>query len=141
MLRLIAPLIAGALLAGCVAGPNYRRPAIDSPAAFRAAPPVPSGTATSLADLKWFDVFKDERLQELERVALAQNYDLRDAAARVEAARASLGITRSNQFPNLDANGNLSTVRVSRDGATPLPAALVPSQNRTFGGATLGLLS
>ncbi len=141
MLRLIAPLFAAALLAGCVAGPNYRRPAIDSPAAFRAAPPVPSATATSLADLKWFDVFKDERLQELERVALQQNYDLRDAAARVEAARASLGITRSDQFPNAGAAADISTIRVSRNGQTPLPAAFVPEQNRTFGGATLNLLS
>jgi len=99
------------------------------------------GDPASLADLKWFEVFKDAKLQELERTALAQNYDLRDAAARVEAARASLGITRSDQFPNLDASANVSTIRVSRNGATPLPAALVPSQNRTFGGATLNLLS
>jgi multidrug efflux system outer membrane protein len=95
----------------------------------------------SLADLKWWEVFKDEKLQELERTALAQNYDLRDAATRVEAARASLGITRSNQFPTLDANADISTTRVSRDGATPLPRSFVPSQNRTFGGATLSLLS
>jgi multidrug efflux system outer membrane protein len=94
-----------------------------------------------LADLKWFEVFKDEKLQELERTALAQNYDLRDAAARVEAARADLGITRSNQFPNAGASADISTVRLSRNGATPLPAALVPSQNRTFGAATLNLLS
>jgi multidrug efflux system outer membrane protein len=66
---------------------------------------------------------------------------VRDAAARVEAARASLGITRSNQFPNLDANADISTIRVSRDGSTPLPASFVPSQNRTFGGATLSLIS
>jgi len=70
-----------------------------------------------------------------------QNYDLRDAAAHVEAASANLGITRSNQYPNLEANANISTIRFSRNGATPLPDAFVPSQNRTFGGATLSLLS
>ena len=43
------------------------------------------------ADLKWWQVFKDEKLQDLEKTALAQNYDLRDAVARVEAARANLG--------------------------------------------------
>jgi outer membrane protein, multidrug efflux system len=138
---LIAPLLAAVLLAGCVVGPNYSRPAIQTPNAFRAAAPGTASGPASLADLKWFEVFKDEKLQDLERTALAQNYDVRDAAARVEAARASLGITRSNQFPNLDANADISTVRLSRNGATPLPASFVPSQNRTFGGATLGLLS
>jgi outer membrane protein, multidrug efflux system len=137
----IAPIITAALLAGCVVGPNYRRPAIQTPNAFRAAAPTTSSDPASLADLKWFEVFKDEKLQELERTALAQNYDLRDAAARIEAARANLGITRSNQFPNVGANADISTVRLSRNGATPLPASFVPSQNRTFGEATLSLLS
>jgi multidrug efflux system outer membrane protein len=95
----------------------------------------------SLADLKWFEVFRDEKLQDLIRIALVQNYDLRDAAARVEAARANLGITRSNQFPNLDVNAEIATTRFSRNGATELPAAFIPSQNRTFGGTTLELLS
>jgi outer membrane protein, multidrug efflux system len=138
---LFAPILTAALLAGCAVGPNYQRPAIKAPTAFRAAGPTASNDPASLADLKWFEVFKDEKLQDLERTALAQNYDLRDAAARVEAARANLGITRSNQLPNLGASADISTIRVSRDGATPLPAALVREQNRTFGGATLNLLS
>jgi len=80
-------------------------------------------------------------LQELEQTALSQNYDLRDAIVRVEAAQANLGLTRSNQFPNVDANAGISTNRVSRNGSTALPAFFVPSQNRTFGAATLSLLS
>ena len=85
------------LSSGCTVGPNYKRPAIQTPAAFRAPTPLPPGESSSLADLKWFDVFKDEKLQDLVRTALVQNYDLRDAVARVEAARANLGITRSDQ--------------------------------------------
>src|SRR5713101_6243038 len=138
---LIAPVFAAALLTGCTVGPNYHRPTIQTPNAFRSPTPTTTSDPTSLADLKWWEVFKDERLQELERTALVQNYDVRDAAARVEAARANLGITRSNQFPNVGADADISTVRFSRNGATPLPASFVPSQNRTFGGATLGLLS
>jgi outer membrane protein, multidrug efflux system len=129
------------LLTGCTMGPNYHRPAIQTPDAFRSPSPVPSSDSASLADLKWWEVFKDEQLQELERTALVQNYDLRDAVARVDAARANLGITRSNQYPNFEAAGNVSTVRLSRDGETPLPPAFLPSQNVTFGTATLGLLS
>jgi multidrug efflux system outer membrane protein len=136
----IAPVLAVFLLAGCTVGPSYQRPTIQTPSAFRAST-ASTGDATSLGDLKWFEVFKDERLQELERQALAQNYDVREAAARVEAARANLGVVRSNQLPNVAASADISTIRVSRNGATPLPAALVPSQNRTFGVATLGLLS
>ncbi len=127
--------------AGCTVGPNYRRPAIATPATFRAPQPLPTDQATSLADLKWFQVFKDPQLQELIRTALARNYDLRDAVARVEAAQAALGITRSEQFPNVAAGGSVQFNRLSRDGATPIPSALLPNQNRTFGTAVLKLLS
>src|SRR5258708_38095959 len=137
----IVPTLIATLLTSCSMGPNYHRPAIQTPDSFRAPTPAPTNDPASLADLKWWEVFKDEQLHELERTALTQNYDLRDAVARVEAARANLGITRSNQLPTLDANGNITTTRLSRNGQTPLPRSFVPSQNRTFGGATLGLLS
>jgi len=127
-------------LAGCTVGPNYHKPAIPTPDSFRSPVPIPAGDQ-SLADLKWWEVFKDEKLQDLEKTALAQNYDLRDAVARVEAARANLTITRADQFPNLSASADISTVRLSRNGETPLPVSFVPSQNRTFGQATLNLLS
>jgi len=138
---LFLPLLAAGFLAGCAMGPNYHRAAISAPDSFRAAPSTTANNSESLGDVKWWEVFKDEKLQALEREALAQNYDLRDAAARVEAASAALGLTRSNQFPNLGANADIATIRASRNGATPLPASFVPSQNRTFGAATLSLLS
>ena len=134
-------VLAAVLSAGCAVGPDYKRPAIATPATFRAPQPLPPDQAESLADLKWFQVFKDAQLQELIRTALVRNYDLRDAVARVEAARANLGIIRSNQFPNFAAGGGVDFNRLSRDGATPIPAALLPSQNRTFGTAALQLLS
>ena len=61
--------------------------------------------------------------------------------ARVEEARANLGLTRSNQFPQVSASGALEVTRLSRDGATPLPATFLASQNRNWGEATLNLLS
>ncbi len=128
-------------LAGCTVGPNYKRPSLAVPATFRAPEPLPATQAASLASLQWFEIFKDDKLQELIRTALKQNYDLRDAVARVEAARAELGITRSAQFPNLGASGGVDFNRLSREGATPLPPQLLSSQNRTFGEATLSLLS
>jgi multidrug efflux system outer membrane protein len=137
----IPAVLLAAVLTGCTVGPNYHRPAVQTPSSFRAPTPMPPNESASLADLKWFEVFKDEKLQELERTALVQNYDLRDAVAHVEAARANLGIVRSEQYPNLAAAADLSTVRNSLNGAVPLSAGLVRSQNRTFGSATLDLLS
>ena len=139
--KTIAVLAVAVWMAGCAVGPNYHRPAVQTPENFRAPDPLPAPQAASLADLKWWDVFKDEKLQDLMRTALVQNYDLRDAAARVEEARANLGITRSNQFPQLDASGNVEFTRLSRDGSFPLPANFVSSQNRNWGQASLNLLS
>ena len=113
--RVTAIAIAAGLLAGCTVGPNYVRPTLATPQTFRAPEPLPSSQAASLADLKWFEVFKDEKLQELMRTALDRNYDLRDAVARVDEARANLGITRSNQYPQVSASGDLEVTRLSRE--------------------------
>src|SRR5579871_2026752 len=125
----------------CTVGPNYHRPGVQIPENFRAPGPLAAPKAESLADLKWFEVFNDDQLQNLIRTALIQNYDLRAAVANVEAARANLGITRSNQFPNVSASGDIELTRLSRDGTFPLPATFVPSQNRNWGQAGLNLLS
>jgi NodT family efflux transporter outer membrane factor (OMF) lipoprotein len=132
---------AAALLTGCMVGPNYKRPQVAVPANFRAPAPLPEAQAASLADLKWFEVFHDERLQELIHESLAHNYDLRDAVTRVEQARANLGVTRSNQIPQVNASGELEVTRLSRNGSFPLPSSFVANQNRNWGQAGLNLLS
>ena len=121
-------------LGGCTVGPDYKRPSVTVPASFRAPEPLPATQAASLASLKWFEVFKDDKLQELIRTALQQNYDLRDAVARVEAARAGLGITRSAQFPNFGASGEIDFTTnysppliMAIDAGEPAPALLVPA--------------
>jgi len=147
-LRVTAVLIAAGWAAGCTVGPNYQRPAVQIPQNFRApAPsdtpgvPLPAPQATSLADLKWWEVFRDDKLQDLIRAALTANYDLREAVARVEEARANVSVTRSNQFPQLGVSGDINFSRLSRDGQTPLPATFLPNQNRTWGEGMLNLLS
>ncbi|MGB9310075.1 MAG: efflux transporter outer membrane subunit, partial [Candidatus Acidiferrales bacterium] len=62
-------------------------------------------------DAKWWTVFQDQQLQNLIRVALQQNYDVRIAATRVLQAQAQLGITRADQFPNLSAGAGISSNR------------------------------
>jgi multidrug efflux system outer membrane protein len=139
--KIVACGLPFALLCGCMVGPNYQRPKLTTPAQFRAPEPLAAQDAFSIADLKWFELFHDQQLQALIRTALVQNYDLRDAVARVEAARANLGITRSDQFPQFAASGGVEFNRLSRNGAEPIPRVLLPSQNRNFGQASLNLLS
>lgn len=140
-LQAMVILIAMGFLSSCTVGPNYSRPAVQTPQAFHAAEPLPDSQAASFADLKWWMVFRDAELQSLIKKALEQNYDLRDAVTRVEMAQANLGITRSDQFPQVSASGDVNITRLSRNGSFPLPAALVPSQNRNWGQAQLNLLS
>ena len=136
---LIVGLIAS-LLAGCTVGPKYRRPTVKSPDVFRGTTdPTAAPDPSSLADLKWFELFKDSQLQELIRTALVDNYDIRDALARVSAARANLGIIRAEQFPNVAASSDITTLRNSANGAIPLPPGI--GLKRTFGSVLLNLLS
>lgn len=134
--RLIIIVIIGSLLSGCMAGPKYKKPTVPEPAVFRGSV-NPTPDANSLGDLKWFELFKDERLQELIRTALVQNYDLREAVARVSAARANLGITRADQFPSLSAGGNLTSLTNSTGGAVPITNG--NTAERTFGGIVSNL--
>ncbi len=106
--RSLTALLAPGLLAGCMVGPNYRRPAVQTPTVYRdlSENPQLQAQAASYADLPWWQVFKDTKLQELIRLALKQNYDLQLATERIVAARAELAITRSNLFPQVQGNGN-----------------------------------
>ena len=138
--QLISVVATISLLAGCTVGPKYRRPTVKSPDVFRGtADPAAAPDPNSLADLKWFELFKDSQLQELIRTALVENYDIRDAIARVSAARANLGIIRSEQFPNVAASSDITTLRNSASGAFPLPPGI--GLERTFGSVLLNLLS
>jgi multidrug efflux system outer membrane protein len=112
--RMIATLVTAGLVAGCAVGPNYARPVVPTPAAFRAD--TAHAELASLADVKWFELFKDERLQQMIRSALAQNFDLRDAVVRVELARANLGITRADQFPTIEASARITAQRSAGGG-------------------------
>ena len=84
------------LLQACALGPNYRRPEMPVPEAFRGQEVV---TPESIVDLPWWEVFQDDELQALIAEALRNNYDLQTAVARGEQARGQLITTRSAIFP------------------------------------------
>src|SRR5262245_29138940 len=105
---LSAGLLAALLLNACAVGPNYTRPETPVTPTFRnqdVAEPE------SIADLNWWEVFRDEELQALIAEALHNNYDLQTAVARVEQARGQLIATRSAIFPQVGYIGEAARQR------------------------------
>src|ERR1700729_4569764 len=108
--KLLGATLLSTLLVGCMVGPKYQPPAVQTPPAYRDLsenPQLQSQTA-SYADLPWWQVFQDPKLQDLIRTALKQNYDLQLATERINASRAQLAVTRSSLFPQVSGNGNFS---------------------------------
>lgn len=121
-----AALSLALVLAGCKAGPNYKRPTVATPAAYRGAlaPEIaatPAANTTPLGAQKWQDVFTDPTLQALITEALKNNYDVKIAADRVLEQQAQLGITRAAQYPTLSGGAGYDALR--------LPPGLLSSFN------------
>jgi outer membrane protein, multidrug efflux system len=110
MSAIVATVSASIVMTGCMVGPNYHRPVVQTPGVYRdlSESPQAQAQAASFADLPWWQVFQDAQLQELIRAALKENYDLQLAAERISAARAQVTITRSGLFPQVQANGTFS---------------------------------
>jgi len=115
MRHALIALAAGLLLGGCLLGPDYKRPPVSPPATFRGEETT---TATvggpSFGDLQWEQLFKDEELRGLVRRALAANYDVRIAAARVLEAQAQVGVARAAFFPQLNVGATAGQAQFSR---------------------------
>jgi NodT family efflux transporter outer membrane factor (OMF) lipoprotein len=113
-MRLSFVLVIGGLTASCTLGRDYARPPVEVPGSHRFdSSPGPS----SLADVQWFDLFRDETLRGLVADALERNFELRIAAERVLQARAAYGITRADRFPGVGVSADAVTSRASRAGA------------------------
>jgi len=138
--RLIVVLMIISLGSGCMVGPKYQKPGVQTPTVYRGvADPTAQPDPQTLADAKWFEVFKDDKLQELIRQALISNYDLREAVARIDAAQANYGITRSDQFPTIYGSADVANERRSRDGSVTLPEPV--KRDRGYGSVLLNLLT
>jgi multidrug efflux system outer membrane protein len=128
------------LTSGCAVGPNYGRPKVDIPAAYRGAPALqpaqpandlpqqaPASAEKSLGDQKWWEVFQDPELQGLIRTALQNNYDVRIAATRILEAQAQLGMTRADQLPTINVGASAVNVREPKE--KPVDQAFETSAN------------
>jgi outer membrane protein, multidrug efflux system len=109
MRRLLACLLAGSMLTACTVGPDYVRPEVATPAAFRFS----IADTRNNANAAWWTLFGDRKLTQLIDVALAQNWDLQIAAARVDQAAGALLSTRSGLYPQIGYSGTAERYRVS----------------------------
>ncbi len=130
--RLFASLaVVGALTvagAGCALGPNYQRPAVPTPPSWRE---LPAAEAETLANRPWWEVFDDPQLQELIRLALAENKDLKIAVERVEEARARYGFTRADLWPAVGLSGTAGRLRFSEGTLVHPPSGDQPASQDT----------
>jgi len=119
------------ILAGCVVGPNYRRPTVSTPSTL---PGQAAGEIDSLADRAWWDLFPDLPLGELIKEALANNDDLLAAIARVQEAQDLIMVARSDYYPQV---GYGLGVQKDRGVYKLIPELALPSgpaQNLFLGG-------
>ncbi|HJD96043.1 efflux transporter outer membrane subunit [Mailhella massiliensis] len=114
MKKAVAALVAAIWVSGCSFAPEYHRPEQELPASWGEE----ACERRELLSREWWRRFQDETLNELVASALAHNRDLAQSLARVEAARASLGMARSELFPQFSAQGSGERSRASLD-ATP----------------------
>lgn len=118
----IATTCAVLALAACTVGPNYVKPPVDTPPAWR----VTYETAADAANTRWWEKFDDPVLTGLVEAALRENRDLVIAAARVDAFIGQLQTTRSQYYPQARYNLDASRNRTTRVGASPLPEGADP---------------
>jgi multidrug efflux system outer membrane protein len=119
-MRIVIILLIALALAGCAIGPDYKRPAIDTPKAWR----VEAAEAKDVANMAWWEQFNDPVLNDFIQTALRENYDLKIAAARVEQFVGQYMVARSRFFPQIFGGGSGGQQRASERGVTPIPDTL-----------------
>jgi len=108
------------IVTGCAMGPDYERPESAMPDAFEQA----TDAGQSIANLNWWELFGDEQLNSLIRIALEQNKNMAVAISRIEEARAALGFVRSDQYPQFDVSAG-----ANRGNSIPGTSVIMPISN------------
>lgn len=116
MLKRMALTLPALALAACSMAPKYVQPPLPAPASWPVGDAYLAQSEASLPLVSYSDVFRDPRLQKLVEQALANNRDLRVAAANVAAARAQVRVTRADQIPALGVTGSGTRTQVNGSG-------------------------
>jgi multidrug efflux system outer membrane protein len=115
--RLALTTLVATALAACTVGPNYTRPEMETPQAWR----VEYQEAAEVANTRWWEAFGDPALNELVDSAVRENLDVQIAAARVDQFLGALRTTRSQFYPQFDYSAEASENYASRVGQPPVP--------------------
>jgi len=133
MRKLIVLLFLSIIVSGCLIGPDYQRPEVDTPEAWR----FEEKEAKDVANTAWWEQFDDPVLNELIQTALKENKDVKIAAARVEQFVGRYGTTRAALFPQVGAGGSYGEQQVSElTGPSPLEGT---DADRTFNSSEIFL--
>jgi len=112
------------LTAGCMVGPNFKRPEVEQPPRFKSqadgemGPPVPA---------EWWQLYRDPELDRLIALAQASNQNIRIAVARVDEARALARVAGSYLFPTISADPQFSHNRYSANRASTVTGKKIVS--------------
>lgn len=111
---------AGLWASGCTVGPNYVRPSAEAPAAYKETPQnfKEAQPSDQITKGKWWHIYNDPQLNDLEQQVVVSNQTLKAEQAQFVAARAAIGIARSQSFPSV--TGGLSGSHVSNSYNRPL---------------------
>lgn len=111
--------LAGLTLLGCAVGPDYERPKVATPTGFRGQ--TTAASEESIANVPWWEMFKDQQLRDLVKVALAENRDLKIAVERIEEARANNGISKADYYPTVNLKAAAGGLNPSNGSLTHTP--------------------
>lgn len=123
----LTALFMGIMLAGCALGPDYRRPAVETPQTWR----TEEREARDVANTAWWEQFGDPVLNDLIRTALRENKDLMIAAARIEEYEGRLMVTRGDLFPRAEASGKGTRSRYS-DHDSAFLSRFIPNPHNSY---------
>ena len=120
ILPLVTVMFSTLIVSACTMGPDFERPQEAMPGGFEQA----TDAGASIANLDWWELFGDETLNELIRIALEQNKDMAIATSRIEEARAALGFVRSDQYPQFEVSAG-----ANRGNSIPGTSVIMPINN------------
>jgi len=117
MLKFITVIIIALTLAGCMVGPDYQRPTVETPVSWR----VPEKNAQDLANTAWWRQLDDPVLNELITSAIRENKDLLIAAARVDQFAAQYGVVRADLYPQVGASAQFGQQQATEKSGNAFP--------------------
>ena len=111
------------LLSGCEVGPNYVRPNVEQPSAFKSQ--AATRPATQPIPAEWWRLYHDAKLDQLMATANESNQSLRQAIARVDQARALAHVAASYLLPTITLDPNFTRERYSANRASVINGQII----------------